>query len=63
MKIHSKMNKFRIKNKIVADLRYLLEIQAIMPEASPFLSAKMAVLSSFFSKVYSTCVLCVNCEL
>ena len=34
---------------IVSDLRFLLEIQAILPETtSPFLSAQMAVLSSFF---------------
>ena len=52
MKIHSKLKKFRIKKKldcyIVSDLRFLLEIQAILPETSPFLSAQMAVLSSFF---------------
>ena len=51
MKIHSKLNKFRIKKLncyIVSDLRFLLEIQAILPETSPFLSAQMAVLSSFF---------------
>ena len=52
MKIHSKLNKFRIKKKldcyIVSDLRFLLEIQAILSETSPFLSAQMAVLSSFF---------------
>ena len=52
MKIHSKLNKFRIKNKldcyIVSDLRFLLEIQAILPNNSPFLSAQMAVLSNFF---------------
>jgi hypothetical protein len=33
---------------IVSDLRFLLEIKAIQPETSPFLSAQMAVLSSFF---------------
>jgi hypothetical protein len=44
-KIHSKFNKFRVKK---LDLRFLLEIQAILPETSPFLSAQMAVLSSFF---------------
>jgi hypothetical protein len=51
MKIHSKLNKFRIKKLdcyIVSDFRFLLEIQAILPETSPFLSAQMAVLSSFF---------------
>ena len=51
MKIHSKLNRFRIKKLdcyIVSDLRFLLEIQAILPETSPFLSAQMAVLSSFF---------------
>jgi hypothetical protein len=32
----------------VSDLRSLLEIQAILPETSPFLSAQMAVLSGFF---------------
>ena len=49
MKIHSKLNKFRMKkNYVVSDLRLLLEIQAILPETSPFLSAQMAVLSNFF---------------
>ena len=33
---------------IVSDLRFLLEIQAILPETSPFSSTQMAVLSSFF---------------
>ena len=33
---------------IVSDLRFLLEIQAILPETCPFLFAQMAVLSSFF---------------
>ena len=50
MKIHSKLNNFRIKKLdcyIVSDLRFLLEIQAVLPETSPFLSAQMAVLSSF----------------
>ena len=32
----------------MSDLRFLLEIQAILPETSLFLSAQMAVLSSFF---------------
>jgi hypothetical protein len=57
MKIHSKLNKFRIKKLdwyIVSDLRVLLEIQAILPETSPFLSAQMAVLEQLFSNVYST---------
>ena len=44
MKIHSKLNKFRIKNTrllyVVSDLRFLLEIQGILPG--------MTVLSSFF---------------
>ena len=52
MKIHSKLNKFKIKKLdcyIVPHLRFLLEIlQAILPETSPFLSSQMAVLSSFF---------------
>jgi hypothetical protein len=42
---------FRIKKLdfyIVSNLRFFLEIQAILPETSPFLSAQMAVLSSFF---------------
>ena len=54
MKIHSKLNKLRIKKidcYIVSDLRFLLEIQAILQETSLFLSAQMAVLSSFFSNV------------
>ena len=42
MKIHSKLNKFRMKKildcYIVSDLRFSLEIQAILPETSPFLS-------------------------
>ena len=53
MKIHSKLNEFRIKildSYIISDLRFLLEIQAILPETSPFLAAQMAVLSSFFQK-------------
>jgi hypothetical protein len=57
MKIHSKLNEFRIKKLdcyIVSDLRFLLEIQAIVPKISPFLSSQMAVLCSFFSNVYST---------
>ena len=51
MKINYKLNKFRIKNLdcyIVTDLRFLLEMQAILPKTSPFVSAQMAVLSSFF---------------
>jgi hypothetical protein len=51
MKIHSKLNKFSIKKLdcyVVSDLRFLLEIQAILLETSPFLSAQMAVMSSFF---------------
>ena len=51
MKIHSKLNKFRIKKLdcyIVSDPRFLRETQAILPETSHFLSAQMAVLSSFF---------------
>ena len=58
MKIHSKLNKFRIKKLdcyIVSDLRFLLEIQAILPKTSPFLSAQMAVLSSFFH-MYLGCI-------
>ena len=50
IEIHSKLNKFRIKKLdcyIVSDFRFLLEIQAILLETSPFLSAQMAVLSSF----------------
>ena len=46
-----KLNKFSIKNLdcyIVSDLRFLLEIQDILPETSPFLYAWMAVLSTFF---------------
>ena len=49
--MHSKLNKFSIKKLdcyIVSDLRFLLEIQDILPETSPFLSAQMVVLSSFF---------------
>ena len=48
MKIHSKLNKFRIKNRLLYCFRFLLEIQAILPKTSPFLSAQIAVLSSFF---------------
>ena len=53
MKIHSKLNRFRIKEKILDcyiayDLRYLLEIQGIQPKTSPFLYPIMAVNSSFF---------------
>ena len=51
MKIHSKLDKFRIKKLecyIVSDLRFLLEIKAILPETSPLISAQMAVLSCFF---------------
>ena len=33
---------------IVSDLRFLLEIHDILPKTSPFLSAQMIVLSSFF---------------
>ena len=43
--------KFRTKKLdgfIVSDLRFLLEIRAILPETSPFLSAQMAVPSSLF---------------
>ena len=51
MKIHFELNKFGIKNildcYIVSNLRFLLEIQAIMLEISPFSSAQMAMLSSF----------------
>ena len=58
MKIHSKLNRFRI-NKIldcyiVSDLRFLLEIQGILPETNPYLSAQMAVLSSFFQMFIKT---------
>ena len=56
MKIHSKLNKFRIKKTldcyIVSNFMFLFEIQVILPETSPFSSAQMAVLSSFFSNVY-----------
>ena len=48
--IPSKLNKFRIKKLdcyIVSDLKFLHEIQAILPETRP-LSAQMSVLSSFF---------------
>ena len=51
MKINSKLNKFRIKKLecyIVSGLRFLLEIQAILPETSPFSFVQMAMLSSFF---------------
>ena len=51
MKIHPKLNKFRIKELdwyIVSDFRFLLEIQAILPKTSLFLPAQMAVLYSFF---------------
>ena len=37
---------FAVKSRISSDM--LLEIQAILPEISPFLSAEMAVLSNFF---------------
>ena len=53
VKIHSNLNKFTIKKNycyIVSDLKFLLEIQAILPKTSPFLSAQMAVLSSCFFK-------------
>ena len=33
---------------IVSDLSFLLKIQSVLLETSPFLSAQMAVLSSFF---------------
>ena len=33
---------------IASDLSFLLEIQAIPPKISPFLSAQMAVLSNFY---------------
>ena len=61
MKIQTKLNRFRIKKLycyIVSDLRFLLEIQAILPETSPFLFAQMAVLSSFFQMfiVYLGCI-------
>ena len=51
MKIHFKLNNSEKKIldcHIVSDLRILLEIQGVLPETSPFLSAQMAVLSSFF---------------
>ena len=59
MKIHSKLNKFRIKQLdcyIVSEFRFLLETQAILPETSPFLSAQMAscCAEQLFSNVYST---------
>ena len=44
MKIHSKLNRFRIKKlywHIVSDFRFLLGIQAILPKNSLFLSAQM----------------------
>ena len=52
-KLHSKLTKFRIKKYvldcyIVSDLRFLLEIQAILPKTSPFSCAQMAMLSGFF---------------
>ena len=53
--MHSRSNKFRIKKNldcnIVSDLKFLLEIQAILPETSPILSAQMAVLSRFFQMI------------
>ena len=62
MKVHSKLNKFSIKKLgcyIVSDLRFLLEIQAILPKTSPFLFAQMAVLSSFFSNLYNIYLGCI----
>ena len=47
MKMHSKLNKL-LDCYIVSDLRFLLEIQAILPETKTFLSNQMAGLSSFF---------------
>ena len=41
-------NKRKIYCYTVSDLRFLLKIQAILPETSPFLFAQMAVLSSSF---------------
>ena len=51
MKIHSKLNELRIKKLecyIVSELRFVLEIQANLPETSSSLSAQIAVLNSFF---------------
>ena len=53
VKIHSKLNEFRILKYQIAILFpisgfYLKYIQAILPETSPFSTAQMAVLSSFF---------------
>ena len=51
MKIHSKLNELKIKKLdcyIIPEFRFLLEIQAILSETSPFISAQMTVLSSFF---------------
>ena len=42
---------------IDSNLRFLFEIQAIRPETSPFLSVKMAVLSSFFQMFIVLCIL------
>ena len=48
---------------IDSNLRFLFEIQAIRPETSPFLSVKMAVLSSFFQMFIVLCIILVFTEL
>jgi hypothetical protein len=58
------LNKFKIKKLdcyIVSDLRFLLEIQAILPETSPFLSAQIALVSTFFQMfIVSTWDVCIT---
>jgi hypothetical protein len=49
VKIHSKLNKF-----IFSDLRFLLEILAILPKTSSFLCDQMDLSEKLFSNVYST---------
>jgi putative flippase GtrA len=45
---------------IVSDLWILLEIQAILPETSLFLSAQLAVLSSFFQMFIVLGIICIT---
>ena len=49
--MHFRLNKFRIKSTRLLHCfrsQVFLNIQAILPETCPFLSAQMALLSSFF---------------
>ena len=57
MKKHSKLTcKFRIKIyiPILFNISVLLDVQANLPETSPFLFAQMALVQALFSNVYST---------